>query len=65
MGKSTISMAIFNSYVDITRGYPSSFFRQFRGQADLEATLWFEHLCCGLLSPEAEAHAAGFGAQVG
>ena len=22
MGKSTISMAIFNSYVDITRGYP-------------------------------------------
>ena len=23
MGKSTISMAIFNSYVDITRGYPN------------------------------------------
>ncbi|CAE7770576.1 unnamed protein product, partial [Symbiodinium sp. CCMP2456] len=22
--------------------------------ADLEATLWFEHLCCGLLSPSAE-----------
>ncbi|CAE6973695.1 unnamed protein product [Symbiodinium sp. KB8] len=22
--------------------------------ADLEATLWFEHLCCGLLSPRAE-----------
>ena len=21
----------------------------------MEATLWFEHLCCGLLSPEAEA----------
>lgn len=25
------------------------------GYSDLEATLWFEHLCCGLLSPEAEA----------
>ncbi|CAJ1419897.1 unnamed protein product [Effrenium voratum] len=24
------------------------------GYADLEATLWFEHLCCGLLSPQAE-----------
>lgn len=24
-----------------------------QGYADLEATLWFEHLCCGLLSPEA------------
>ena len=23
--------------------------------SDLEATLWFEHLCCGLLSPEAES----------
>ena len=30
MGKSTISMAMFNSYFDITRGYPARFFPTFK-----------------------------------
>ena len=33
---------------------PTAYLRSPPGYSDLEVTLWFEHLCCGLLSPEAD-----------